>query len=195
MWFFPCIWIEFVFSSTTSLLRKSCLRHIHLPFRHVYHFLNSKFFRHVHSCRQVAPDAGNALCDPFPYNLMFATSIGPTGKVPGFLRPETAQVMVDEKIVCLVFFRAGDQDVCGTADGKNSTYSSHTRRHSHCLTLTHTRPLSLTHSHTRSQGIFTNFRRLLEANNNRMPFAAAQIGLAFRNEIAPRSGLLRVRYV
>jgi glycyl-tRNA synthetase (class II) len=28
-----------------------------------------------------------------------------------------------------------------------------------------------------------------------MPFAAAQIGLAFRNEIAPRSGLLRVRYV
>jgi glycyl-tRNA synthetase len=44
-----------------------------------------------------------------------------------------------------------------------------------------------------AQGIFTNFRRLLEANNNRMPFAAAQIGLAFRNEIAPRSGLLRVR--
>jgi glycyl-tRNA synthetase len=41
---------------------------------------------------QVAPDTGNALCDPFPYNLMFATSIGPTGKVPGFLRPETAQV-------------------------------------------------------------------------------------------------------
>lgn len=26
-----------------------------------------------------------------------------------------------------------------------------------------------------------------------MPFAAAQIGLGFRNEIAPRSGLLRVR--
>jgi glycyl-tRNA synthetase len=81
----------------------------------------------------VSPDTGNPLCDPFPYNLMFASSIGPTGKVPGFLRPETAQ------------------------------------------------------------GIFTNFRRLLEANNNRMPFAAAQIGLAFRNEIAPRSGLLRVR--
>lgn len=27
-----------------------------------------------------------------------------------------------------------------------------------------------------------------------MPFAAAQVGPAFRNEIAPRSGLLRVRY-
>jgi glycyl-tRNA synthetase len=26
-----------------------------------------------------------------------------------------------------------------------------------------------------------------------MPFAAAQIGLGFRNEIAPQNGLLRVR--
>jgi len=33
----------------------------------------------------------------------------------------------------------------------------------------------------------------LDANAQKMPFAAAQIGLGFRNEIAPRSGLLRVR--
>lgn len=44
-----------------------------------------------------------------------------------------------------------------------------------------------------AQGIFINFPRLLEANAGRVPFAAAQIGQAFRNEIAPRSGLLRVR--
>jgi len=44
-----------------------------------------------------------------------------------------------------------------------------------------------------AQGIFINFRRLLEYNNGKMPFAAAQIGLGFRNEIAPRQGLLRVR--
>lgn len=44
-----------------------------------------------------------------------------------------------------------------------------------------------------SQGIFLNFKRLLEYNNNKMPFAAAQIGLGYRNEIAPRQGLLRVR--
>lgn len=36
-------------------------------------------------------------------------------------------------------------------------------------------------------------RRLLDYNATRMPFAAAQIGLGFRNEIAPRNGLLRVR--
>jgi len=80
-----------------------------------------------------APDTGNDISDPFPFNLMFQTSIGPTGKAIGYLRPETAQ------------------------------------------------------------GIFVNFRRLLEYNGGRMPFAAAQIGLAFRNEISPRSGLLRVR--
>ena len=44
-----------------------------------------------------------------------------------------------------------------------------------------------------AQGLFVNFRRLLDANAGKMPFAAAQIGLGFRNEIAPRSGLLRVR--
>lgn len=42
-----------------------------------------------------------------------------------------------------------------------------------------------------AQGIFVNFRRLLDYNNGKMPFAAAQIGLAFRNEISPRNGLLR----
>ncbi len=80
-----------------------------------------------------APDTGNDLTDPEPFNLMFATTIGPTGQERGYLRPETAQ------------------------------------------------------------GIFVNFRRLLEYNGGRLPFASAQIGQAFRNEIAPRSGLLRVR--
>ncbi|XP_076163425.1 glycine--tRNA ligase [Ptiloglossa arizonensis] len=44
-----------------------------------------------------------------------------------------------------------------------------------------------------AQGIFVNFKRLLAFNQKRLPFAAAQIGNAFRNEISPRSGLIRVR--
>jgi glycyl-tRNA synthetase len=44
-----------------------------------------------------------------------------------------------------------------------------------------------------AQGIFVNFNKLLEFNQGRMPFAGAQLGLGFRNEIAPRGGLLRVR--
>ncbi|GBG32507.1 Glycine--tRNA ligase [Hondaea fermentalgiana] len=81
----------------------------------------------------VAPDTGNPLSKPFPFNLMFQTTIGPEGHNRGFLRPETAQ------------------------------------------------------------GIFVNFKRLLEYNNGRTPFASAQVGLGFRNEINPRNGLLRVR--
>ena len=80
-----------------------------------------------------APDTGNELSEAVPFNLMFASQIGPTGTQQGYLRPETAQ------------------------------------------------------------GIFLNFRRLNEFNNGKMPFAGAQIGLGFRNEIHPRQGLLRVR--
>jgi len=80
-----------------------------------------------------SPDTGNPITEPFPFNLMFSTQIGPTGKFKGYLRPETAQ------------------------------------------------------------GMFVNFARLLEYNGGKLPFAAAQIGPAYRNEIAPRSGLLRVR--
>ncbi|GJW74621.1 glycine--tRNA ligase, mitochondrial 1-like protein, partial [Tanacetum coccineum] len=81
----------------------------------------------------VAPDTKNPLSDPYPFNLMFATSIGPSGMSPGYMRPETAQ------------------------------------------------------------GIFVNFKDLYYYNGNKLPFAAAQIGQAFRNEISPRQGLLRVR--
>lgn len=80
-----------------------------------------------------APESGNEVSEPVEFNLMFDSSIGPTGQVKGYLRPETAQ------------------------------------------------------------GHFVNFQRLLEFNNGRVPFASAQIGKSFRNEISPRAGLLRVR--
>ncbi|KAJ8132592.1 hypothetical protein O1611_g1033 [Lasiodiplodia mahajangana] len=44
-----------------------------------------------------------------------------------------------------------------------------------------------------AQGQFLNFRKLLDFNQGAMPFASASIGKSYRNEIAPRSGLLRVR--
>lgn len=44
-----------------------------------------------------------------------------------------------------------------------------------------------------AQGIFVNFHKLLEFNGGRVPFGACTIGLSFRNEIAPRNGLVRVR--
>ena len=44
-----------------------------------------------------------------------------------------------------------------------------------------------------AQGQFLNFQKLLEFNQQQMPFASASIGKSFRNEISPRAGLLRVR--
>ncbi|KAI5171688.1 glycyl-tRNA synthetase [Nematocida sp. LUAm3] len=44
-----------------------------------------------------------------------------------------------------------------------------------------------------AQGQFLNFKRLLEANGDKMPFASAMVGKSFRNEISPRTGLFRVR--
>jgi glycyl-tRNA synthetase len=44
-----------------------------------------------------------------------------------------------------------------------------------------------------AQGMFVNFRRLLDYAGGKLPFGAAQIGKAFRNEINPQQGLLRVR--
>lgn len=44
-----------------------------------------------------------------------------------------------------------------------------------------------------AQSIFCNFKKLLEFNNGKLPFGASIVGSAYRNEIAPRNGLLRVR--
>ncbi|KAG0720963.1 Glycine--tRNA ligase [Chionoecetes opilio] len=62
-----------------------------------------------------SPLTGNDLTDATEFNLMFPITIGPSGHLKGFLRPETAQ------------------------------------------------------------GIFVNFKRLLEYNQGKLPFACAQV--------------------
>jgi glycyl-tRNA synthetase len=44
-----------------------------------------------------------------------------------------------------------------------------------------------------AQGIFVNFKNVIDSMHPKMPFGIAQIGKAFRNEIAPREFLFRVR--
>jgi glycyl-tRNA synthetase len=44
-----------------------------------------------------------------------------------------------------------------------------------------------------AQGIFADFPRLAEYARNQLPFGVTQIGPAYRNEISPRGGLLRLR--
>lgn len=44
-----------------------------------------------------------------------------------------------------------------------------------------------------AQGIFVNFKNVVDSFHPKMPFGIAQIGKAFRNEIAPRDYIFRVR--
>jgi glycyl-tRNA synthetase len=44
-----------------------------------------------------------------------------------------------------------------------------------------------------AQGIFVNFKNVLDSTNRKLPFGIAQIGKAYRNEITPRNFIFRVR--
>ena len=44
-----------------------------------------------------------------------------------------------------------------------------------------------------AQGIFTNYKNVLDSLHPKLPFGIGQIGKSFRNEIAPRDFLFRVR--
>ncbi len=44
-----------------------------------------------------------------------------------------------------------------------------------------------------AQGMFVNFKNIVDSFHPKLPFGIAQIGKAFRNEIAPREFLFRVR--
>lgn len=44
-----------------------------------------------------------------------------------------------------------------------------------------------------AQNIFLNFRRIVYAMRAKLPFAVAQIGKSFRNEISPRQSIIRLR--
>jgi glycyl-tRNA synthetase len=44
-----------------------------------------------------------------------------------------------------------------------------------------------------AQGMFVDFARLLRFYRDKLPFGAVQIGKAYRNEISPRQGMIRLR--
>lgn len=44
-----------------------------------------------------------------------------------------------------------------------------------------------------AQGIFVNFRNVIDSTNRKLPFGIAQVGKAFRNEVTPRNFIFRVR--
>ena len=114
-----------------------------------------------------SPNNGNDLSPPMEFNLMFQTQIGPSGDKKGR----------DKQL--FLFSLSNNLKTCAQMSCNNWSMII-------ISILGFLRPET-------AQGIFVNFKRLLEFNQGRLPFAAAQIGNAFRNEISPRSGLIRVR--
>jgi glycyl-tRNA synthetase len=44
-----------------------------------------------------------------------------------------------------------------------------------------------------AQGIFTNFKNIVNTTRAKLPFGVAQIGISYRNEISPRQWIMRLR--
>ena len=118
-----------------------------------------------------SPETGNELTEPQAFNLMFPVPIGPSGDQSGFLRPETAQGIFLNFKFCLEQ-NAGNMPF-GVAQvslaASSSPVAARTRSPAHPASLPAGQP----------------------ARSPRL--AASQVGKAFRNEIAPRGGLIRTR--
>jgi len=113
-----------------------------------------------------------------------------SGHVSGFSDP-----MVEcEK--CQGRFRADhleDASVCPSCEGKlgeikqfNMMFETAVGTVEDSSSKTYLRPET-------AGGIFTNFKNVLDTLHPRLPFGIAQIGKAFRNEIAPRDFVFRAR--
>ncbi len=113
-----------------------------------------------------------------------------SGHVGGFADP-----MV-ECSKCKHRFRADqltDLKKCPDCDGKlgeaqqfNMMFKTHVGANQDSASISYLRPET-------AQGMFVNFKNILDTFHPKLPFGMAQIGKAFRNEIAPRDFLFRAR--
>ncbi len=113
-----------------------------------------------------------------------------SGHVSGFADP-----LVECK-KCKHRFRAdqlSDQKKCPDCSGElgaakqfNMMFKTHVGAGEETANISYLRPET-------AQGMFVNFKNILDSLHPKLPFGMAQIGKAFRNEIAPRDFLFRAR--
>ncbi len=106
----------------------------------------------------------NSFTDSRNFNLMFSTSIGPVGDGVG-------EVTVDRKLLEKKLRETEDELINLKSDNESQVYL---------------RPET-------AQGIFTNFKNVIDSFYPDIPFGIAQHGKAFRNEISPRDFIFRSR--
>ena len=106
---------------------------------------------------------GNPLSKSRTFNMMFKTFVGPSGQ---------DELTVDEQT-------DGDAEVKSDLKGMRAiTYDPNS--------ISYLRPET-------AQGIFTNFKNVVDSFYPDLPFGIAQQGKAFRNEISPRDFVFRSR--
>ena len=117
---------------------------------------------------EICPNCGGKLSKAKDFNLMFKTFVGPTSHEAH--EPEEPILDSDEE---------GAPNVVGVVPER-------------CLIEYDPGSVSYLRPET-AQGIFANFKNVVDSMSPKIPFGIAQIGKAFRNEIAPREFLFRVR--
>ena len=112
-----------------------------------------------------------------------------TGHVGGFSDP------LAECKKCKKRFRADQQDIkkcpeCGGEMGEARQFNMMLKTHVGAVeddtSISYLRPET-------AQGMFVNYKNIIDSYHPKLPFGMAQIGKAFRNEIAPRDFTFRSR--
>ncbi|HET7673837.1 MAG TPA: glycine--tRNA ligase [Candidatus Saccharimonadales bacterium] len=109
--------------------------------------------------------------EPRQFNMMFKTNVGPVEDIPKFKFNEDNSV---KSIETLDFIHEIDSNQVVKSITKNDPSVSYLRPET-------------------AQGIFTNYKNVLDSFYPDLPFGIAQIGKAFRNEISPRDFVFRSR--
>lgn len=109
-------------------------------------------------------------------HLMEENGIDVTG-----LKPEDMNKLIKERGI-----KSPDGNALGEVMQFNMMFHTFVGANADSESKTYLRPET-------AQGIFTNYKNVLDSLHPKLPFGIGQIGKSFRNEIAPRDFLFRVR--
>lgn len=122
--------------------------------------------------KNIKSPEGNDLSEVRVFNLMFKTHVGPTDEgVKITVNDGNGNIVIDSENY--IFKIDNNREVHAEGKGLNPSTS-------------YLRPEN-------AQGMFVNYKNVMDSFYPNLPFGLAQSGRAFRNEISPREFLFRVR--
>lgn len=127
--------------------------------------------------KNIKSPSGNELSDAKPFNMMFQTAVGPTW---GSFEADNG---------CYIAGDLESKDNTGSTLGK---FSIKQRDDRNGVMVYDKNNRSYLRPET-AQGIFTNFKNVVDCFYPDLPFGIGQQGKAFRNEISPRDFIFRSR--